>query len=355
MQINTSKSPGRSPGAQLNSQLNNRLSLDAVKVTARGQWTYVLSSIGIAQTFLKNTHGPCPICGGKNRFRFDDKDGNGTFICNQCGSGDGFKLIKLATGKPFPEALRLVADTLGVTSNSSTSNGLALGSDSQSRDQSKVKRRKAALNAVFDGSREVAEGDPVWAYLTNTRGIKLVAIPTALRYHPALEYYGESGEPVGTYPAMVAVVEAPDGSAATLHRTYLSPDGHKAAVPQAKKLMSPATAGATKGGAIKLFEPDKRLGVAEGIETALACYVDTKIPTWSTVSAPLMPSLVVPQNVDEIIIFADNDQNATGQKAAKKLAKRLLDEGKRVKLLIPPVAGTDWLDVVTAQAREGAV
>ncbi|MDI5829610.1 hypothetical protein MJN51_36035, partial [Salmonella enterica subsp. enterica serovar Kentucky] len=33
-------------------------------------------------------HAPCPACGGKDRFRFDD-NGRGSFICNQCGAGDG--------------------------------------------------------------------------------------------------------------------------------------------------------------------------------------------------------------------------------------------------------------------------
>ena len=34
------------------------------------------------------------MCGGKDRFRFDNQNGRGTYICNQCGSGDGLELIK---------------------------------------------------------------------------------------------------------------------------------------------------------------------------------------------------------------------------------------------------------------------
>ncbi|WP_245911073.1 primase-helicase zinc-binding domain-containing protein [Neisseria iguanae] len=30
---------------------------------------------------------------GKDRFRYDDLDGQGTFFCNQYGAGDGFSLI----------------------------------------------------------------------------------------------------------------------------------------------------------------------------------------------------------------------------------------------------------------------
>ena len=35
-------------------------------------------SLGVPAKALTNRHGPCPICGGKDRFRFDDKGGRGT-------------------------------------------------------------------------------------------------------------------------------------------------------------------------------------------------------------------------------------------------------------------------------------
>jgi 5S rRNA maturation endonuclease (ribonuclease M5) len=60
-------------------------------------------------------HGPCPACGGKDRFRFDDQEGKGTWFCNQCQpqAGDGFDLVQNVRGCAFPEALQLVADALG--------------------------------------------------------------------------------------------------------------------------------------------------------------------------------------------------------------------------------------------------
>ena len=39
-------------------------------------------------------HYPSSIFGGKDRFWFDNKNGRGTYICNQCGSGDCLELIK---------------------------------------------------------------------------------------------------------------------------------------------------------------------------------------------------------------------------------------------------------------------
>ena len=56
---------------------------------ARGRWREILPLFGIAPHFLVNKHGPCPICGGKDRFRFDDKDGSGSYFCNVCRAGNG--------------------------------------------------------------------------------------------------------------------------------------------------------------------------------------------------------------------------------------------------------------------------
>src|SRR5690554_6329273 len=48
----------------------------------------------------KHYPGECPICSRKGKFRVDDRDGRGTWIC-VCGSGDGFKRLQESTGKDF--------------------------------------------------------------------------------------------------------------------------------------------------------------------------------------------------------------------------------------------------------------
>jgi putative DNA primase/helicase len=59
---------------------------------ARHRWREILPPLGIDTRFLRNDHGPCPLCVGRDRFRFDDKDGSGSYFCNGCGAGDGFIL-----------------------------------------------------------------------------------------------------------------------------------------------------------------------------------------------------------------------------------------------------------------------
>ena len=73
-----------------------------VKELAEGKWYYILSSLKIPDSFLHGKHGPCPLCDGKDRYRWDNKDGRGTFFCNQCGSGDGFTMLMRFHNWSFP-------------------------------------------------------------------------------------------------------------------------------------------------------------------------------------------------------------------------------------------------------------
>ena len=53
------------------------------------------------------------MCGGKDRFRFDDKGGRGTWICSRCGAGDGIELVKRLLNVEFKEAARLIEQQIG--------------------------------------------------------------------------------------------------------------------------------------------------------------------------------------------------------------------------------------------------
>lgn len=68
-----------------------------VKAAANNRWVEVLANFGANTSLLRNIHGPCPACGGKDRFRFDDQNGDGSFICSRGGggilAGDGFALL----------------------------------------------------------------------------------------------------------------------------------------------------------------------------------------------------------------------------------------------------------------------
>jgi len=84
-----------------------------LKRETQGHWPRILLSLGLPPEALRNRHQPCPIWGGKDRFRFDDKEGRGTFYCNQCGPGDGFDLAMKYQGWDFKRCADEVRQILG--------------------------------------------------------------------------------------------------------------------------------------------------------------------------------------------------------------------------------------------------
>jgi putative DNA primase/helicase len=80
---------------------------------AQHRWREILPQFGIESRFLNNKQGPCPLCGGKTRFRFDDKDGNGTWICNYCGAGPGLHLVMKVNGWDYATACSRVDEIIG--------------------------------------------------------------------------------------------------------------------------------------------------------------------------------------------------------------------------------------------------
>lgn len=317
----------------------SNLSFREVKQIARGNWRNILLSLGVAIVFLTPRHGPCPFCGGTDRFRFDDCNGDGTFFCNQCGSGDGIEFAKRISGKTGRELLHVVSSLVGTNIRHYQSPS----------ERIKQQRRQHDIDVLVAESLDVTCGDPAWLYLTETRGIRLETVPNCLRFVPALEYNEQDpngGWTKSVHPAMLDLMTDLAGNIVGIQRHYLTNDGRKADVATQKKMMPSPYRGANKGASVKLAEPSNVLGVAEGVETALVCWVGTGIPTWAATSAPLLSEIDVPLSVEEVVIFADNDASGTGHEVARRLANRLIIEGKAVKIVMPPEQGTDWADFV---------
>lgn len=313
---------------------------------ASDRWHQILPALGVHQDFLVNQHGPCPVCKGTDRFRYDNRDGKGTFICNKCGAGDGFKLLMNLNGWDFKKCAAEVRECLGENFTPIYSAAPVARTEATLSEEDKTKRRESLVK-TWRASRTVKSGDPVATYLAN-RGLTLDEIPNVLRLHKRLWFYGKDKKKVGEFPAMLALLQHPDGKPASIHRTYLEKDGQKANVEKPKKLMeSPCK---IKGSAIRLYEPTSKLALAEGIETAIAVHLMTDMPAWACTSAPLMKSVVIPESVKEVFIFADNDPadekgQRAGLEAANVLKERLIKEGKKVQVIVPMVEGTDFLDV----------
>ena len=291
---------------------------------AVGRWREILPALGIPPIFLNGRHQPCPLCGGKDRARFDDKDGQGTYICGQCGAGNGLWLLQKFHGWTFAQAAHEVDKVLGT-----------LSARKPPKPYNRALMTDEEVERLWKNTQPIRDGDPVANYL-KSRGI------TDLRYWPvALRLMDRwKHRPSEKFlPCMFALLQAPDGSIGTIHRTYLANvEPNKMFLPRRVPI----------GGAIRLGEVySTTLGIAEGIETALSASMLFGMPVWATTSERLLREWQPPEGARRITVFGDNDENFVGQAAAYHLAHRLtLRQGYRVEVKLPDVKGWDWNDVL---------
>lgn len=137
-----------------------------------------------------------------------------------------------------------------------------------------------------------------------------------------------------SHPAMIARVQDINGDTVAVHRTYLTKDGFKANVPNPKQV----SGSLPPGSAVRLYIPSEKLGIAEGIETAISAAQKFEIPVWAALSANGLECWIPPSDVKEIIIFGDNDE--VGRSAANILCVRL-SAANTVQVRIPKDC-KDW-------------
>ena len=101
---------------QQTQQTHSTLDFKQAKLLARGRWPEIFNQLGYTlSTTAPHEHVACPMCGGSDRFRFDNENGDGSFICSQGTgepiAGDGFTLLEHG-GKSAAEALQAVTHAL---------------------------------------------------------------------------------------------------------------------------------------------------------------------------------------------------------------------------------------------------
>ncbi|MEX0447210.1 toprim domain-containing protein [Xenorhabdus sp. SGI246] len=288
-----------------------------------GRWPEIFAYYKLPPVTGKNHFkGKCPICERKGKFRIDNKDDRGTFICT-CNRGDGWALLRLTQGKDF----KTLADEIDLL--------LGIQSDKRSvvkkeTNITKFRNKVTACYANLPGLKGTQGED----YLRN-RGIHV--LPAA-----NVKYCPEQPVRNGKLQAIWSLVTDAKGTLCYLHRTYLDGDRKADITPQKKLDATQEESYRTHASslAIRLFPVNSTLGIAEGIETALSCKQIYGVNTWSTMNAGYMAKFVAPQGVNHLIIFADIDWSATGEAAAYECARKNLSANNDIEKV-----SVRWADI----------
>ncbi|MCE8537933.1 toprim domain-containing protein [Ruegeria pomeroyi] len=185
--------------------------------------------------------------------------------------------------------------------------------------------------------RILDECEPLAGSLADTylqsRGLSDPGSPDLLSHPDLTDYDSRRG-----WPGMLAIPRLANGDpVGGIHRTFLLDDGSGKA-PAGKKMLGTITEAA-----VRLFPlaKDGHLGVAEGIETALAANVIFGTPVWAALSADGMARFKWPEGTRRITIFADAGH--TGRQAAATLSDRL-NMADIPNEVIAPLHGDDFND-----------
>lgn len=294
---------------------------------ARGSWKGILLTLGVDARFLTGKHGPCPSCGGTDRFRWDNRNADGGYICSRCGSGNGFDMLKLIKGWDFATAAREVDAVVGNVKPDPPQKKLDEAT------------RVRLLRELWAAGVSIASDNPAARYLGNRR-LDLPRNRKALRFVESCPIPKLHGG--GQAPAMIGLVTDGAGQPVNIHRTFLKPDGSGKADMEQPRAMMPGNI--PDGSAIRLTPVADELGIAEGIETALAATRLFDVPTWAAVNEVMLGKWFPPEGVRRVVIFGDNDANFVGNSAAFSLAKRLHAQQCEVVVRLPECEGSDWAD-----------
>lgn len=314
---------------------------DEIHARLGSSWPQILVQLGIPEASLRNKHGPCPACGGKDRFRFDNKRDRGTYICGQCGAGDGFGLLERVHGWTFAEARNAVIEAAGLEGGSRSGSPVCtfvpthipdIRSPAMPPDRvMRLRRDRCAIENCEDAITYLA-----------SRGLWPLPQGCTLKAHATVEYWHEDRR-VGRYPAIVADVVDVAGELVTVHTTYLQ-GGKKLEGYEPRKILSPMTG--RDGCAVRLMPATDVLGIAEGIETALSASALNGIPVWAALNTSLLARFEPPPGVTTLRVYGDRDE--AGLSAALRLLERL--QGRvRVEIRTPVAPAKDWNDVLMSR------
>jgi phage/plasmid primase-like uncharacterized protein len=275
--------------------------------------------------------GPCPVCGGTDRFAIHTR--KQCWHCRGCQKGgDVISLVQHIDGIEFPAAI----DVLTGTASSPIRTPTAVPID-RGRDQAYEARQLHLAETIWRDAKSPLPLEALAYFAWRKINIKDVPDQAGLRFHPDCPWdNGTTQCVIGRYTD--ARTNEPRG----IWRRPV--DGRK-----------PKAIGPTAGCVIRLWpDEDVTAGVVigEGVETTLAAatrcrYGPTLLqPAWATGSASNMEHFPVLPGIDCLTILVDNDASGTGQRAAETCAQAWLAADKEVVRILPDGVGLDFNDLI---------
>jgi phage/plasmid primase-like uncharacterized protein len=281
--------------------------------------------------------GPCPVCGGRDRFGANVR--KQIWNCRQCGvGGDVIKLVQHIDACDFATAISTLA---GSTARPTPKPAPVRHDDRNGDDGDDEQRRLEQADKIWRASSPL--GPDAVNYFAR-RGINIDDV----QEHGGLRYHAHCPWGAGTTPAIVGrFTTALDNVPRGIWRRPLT--GEK-----------PMSLGPMAGCVIRLWSDEaveQGLVIGEGVETTLAAA--TRIqhkgtllhPAWATCSAGNIKHFPVLSGIEALTILVDHDHaddrgRRAGQDAAAACAERWSAAGREVIRLTPKIVGADFNDVV---------
>lgn len=289
--------------------------IDRVLRDYNGAWRQTLEGYGCKLPNGRH-HGPCPVCGGKDRFRFDDKDGRGTWFCSQCDpqSGGGLLLLSRYLGKPTIETAKEL-----------------IGQD-MPRTIAPVRKHSATDEQMRDELRKRAQ-----------RGAVMLMEHSKQDIHPYMDKKGLHGDwPVNSQIMMGSDQERIEPGALLLVPVYKSGELVNVQKITTEGKKRPIYGGDMSGVCHVMAGTGKIVAITEGFATGVTVNRITNATTYVAFNTSNLMAITA-QASDEnpeanIVIFADNDEHGAGLKYAEDAAIPV-----NAKIALPPEIG-DWDD-----------
>jgi hypothetical protein len=328
--------------------------------------------------------GPCPICGGKDRFAVNQS--KRVFNCrgsgDEHGKGDCINLVMHIVGCDFLEAVERITGTARPDRTRDESaeerkrRELAHAAraaeyarreaEERAAMEAKAARDEASIADVIKRAKQLDGITHADAYLRETRKLNPPRWLTGdLRFVRDLDYYGfgdnGSNEPVllATLPALIAIIRDTLGDVIGISQTYLDPIEPTKWKPTGSSRNSPKKIrGRKQGGMIRLGRPAETIAISEGWENALAWHALGQGPEEVMLAAavdlgnlagratgqlahktlvdpegrprrmpnglpdPKHPGVILPDGIRNVILIADNDSESYSTAALLAVAVR---------------------------------